>query len=438
MIEQFLHHFNRLVGEKQDLRILVAASGGLDSMVLLSLCQQTGVSLGVAHCNFQLRGEESEGDEHFLKIYCSQHNIPLFVKRFNTKSFAEENGLSVQMAARHLRYEWFQEILEQEMFTCLATAHHLNDSIETVVLNWVRGSSTDGFAGIPEVNRNIIRPLLFATRDEILNYAIEKKIEWREDSSNESDDYQRNFLRHQVIPKLKELNPSLEKTIQQSIRKTKDDLIFIEHTLEAWKHQQIKVKDGVARINKDALTSLPTGIVARLLQPYGLKDEQCEQLMASLSGQSGKKFLSQSHLVVIDRQEVIISPLVVNWNDCQIERHQSEAVLGSFELHIEESQPVPSANAGKAVLDASKLQYPLVWRKWRSGDYFYPLGMEQKRKLSDFLIDNKVSVAEKHFVTVLVSGGEIAWVVGHRIDNRFKLTAPTTQAVCFTLKADFR
>lgn len=403
-------------------------------MVLLSLFQEAAINVAVAHCNFQLRGPESDEDEEFVKRYCRYHHILVFVKRFLTNSYSEQHGLSIQMAARELRYAWFKEVLQTEGFNYIATAHHFNDSIETILLNWIHGSSTDGLVGIPSINENIIRPLLFATRDEIETYAKEKNIPWREDSSNLTDDYQRNFLRHQVIPKLKEMNPSLEATLHYGVKKIQGDIEFIRFNLYEWNRVHIRKNGNTIQIEKLALLGLPKGMVWRVFNPYGLNFDQCQNLITSLDGQSGKKFLSQTHQVVIDREDVLISSLENKWNPVLIEKGQLIAALGSFRMRIEYSQsPKPTNNPLQAALDSDKLQYPLVWRTWRPGDYFYPLGMDHKRKLSDFLIDNKVSVAEKNYVTVLESAGQIVWVVGHRIDNRYRLTELTRSAALFTM-----
>ncbi|HEU5290922.1 MAG TPA: tRNA lysidine(34) synthetase TilS, partial [Cyclobacteriaceae bacterium] len=239
MQEQFLNHIQKHSLCHRGERILLAVSGGLDSVVMLHLFRETGFSIGVAHCNFQLRGTESDGDENFVRQLCLQMGVPFFIKRFDTQAYAWENNLSIQMAARELRYSWFDHLLEENQYNLLGTGHHFDDTMETIVLNWIKGSSVEGLAGIPVKNRKIIRPLLFATRAQVEKHAAEKGIQWREDQSNLTDDYQRNFIRHQIIPKLKELNPSLETTLHTGIEKLQGDLELLHVQLEDWKRKFI-------------------------------------------------------------------------------------------------------------------------------------------------------------------------------------------------------
>jgi tRNA(Ile)-lysidine synthase len=438
MLQQFLNHIKQHNLCTPNDSVLLAISGGVDSMVMLPLFRDAGYTVGVAHCNFQLRGEESAGDEKLVEETCRKYNVPFFVKRFNTEQHARQQGISIQMAARELRYAWFQEIMDQEKYAWLATAHHLNDAMETVLLNWIHGSSLNGFRGIPVKNNNIIRPLLFASRKLIEDYAIANKILWREDSSNQTDDYQRNFIRNQVIPTLKRLNPSLEDTFALGQRKISGELAFLDVQLKNWENNHLKLKGEAILIEKRSITN--PSILWKVIKNYGFNFFQCEDVIQSLNGQSGKKFLSQTHQLIIDRDHIIIYPTITYWGDILIEEGQPEAILGTNKLAIntvEDTVPI-EASALTARVDADKLRFPLRWRKWKAGDFFYPLGMEHKRKLSDFLIDKKVSVAEKHYVTVLESDGDIVWVVGHRIDNRFKITPQTRSALCFTLIPYFK
>lgn len=419
---------------------MLAVSGGLDSVVMLHLFKEAGFSIGVAHCNFQLRGEESDGDEEFVKQLCQQLNVPVFVKRFDTQAFAWENNLSIQMAARELRYSWFDHLLEENHYDFLATGHHFDDTMETILLNWIKGSSVEGLTGIPVKNKKIIRPILFATRAQVEKHAAENGIQWREDQSNLTDDYQRNFIRHQIIPKLKELNPSLETTLHTGIEKLQNDVELLHFQIEVWKRDFLSVEGDKISIAKKGFDSFPQGVhlLWRCIKEYGFNFEQAREIIHGLQGQSGKRFLSPTYQLVIDREHVILSPHEKFWNETLIEQGQDEAKLGSWEMGIEKTNSVEiSKDSLIAKLDADKLKFPLCWRKWKPGDFFYPLGMDHKRKLSDFLIDNKVSLTDKDSVTVLESGGEIAWVVGYRIDNRFKITSQTRSTLSFSISPYF-
>jgi tRNA(Ile)-lysidine synthase len=431
MLEQFLNHIRQNDLFEPDNKILVAVSGGLDSMVMLDLFKQARFPIGVAHCNFQLRAEDSDGDEQFVKQVCQQLNIPFYSKRFDTTNYAKQNGLSIQMAARELRYAWFDTLIGED-FDYLATGHHVNDSIETILLNWIHGSGTDGLSGISRKRSAIIRPMLFATREEIECYAKEKGIVWREDQSNQTDDYQRNFIRHHVIPKLKEINPSLESTLYYGQRKIKEELDLLENYLNQWCEENVSLKDSNTLIKKKAVVN--AALLWRAVKDFGFNFDQCEDIVQALNGQSGKQFLSPEYQLTIDREHIIISPHQDFWKEVKIEEGQERSLLGSWDMQIEKLSSVAvSSDSMVAILDADKIKFPLQWRKWKAGDYFYPLGMEHKRKLSDFLIDNKVSLADKNVVTVLESAGEIVWVVGYRIDNRFKITAETHSALSFSI-----
>jgi len=422
---------------RQD-RLLVAVSGGLDSMVLLHLLKQLDIELAVAHCNFQLRGEDSDTDEEFVRLHCVKIQIPFFCKRFDTNNYATENRLSIQMAARELRYAWFEELMEGKGFTKLATAHHFNDSIETMILNWVRGAGIEGLRGIRAKRINIIRPMLFVTRNEINTYAADHQITWREDISNQTDDYQRNFIRHQVVPQLKRLNVSLENTIRDSVMKVEDEWAFYEKSVGDWKANFV-LHDGEAiKVSKAGFHHHAHGasLLWHCARVSGFSYEQCREAFDIKDRQSGKQFLSATHKLVVDRDYFIITPQENHWSQVSIQINQAQSFLGRWRLDMRESAELkPSDNLNEAVLDADLLVFPLQWRKWVTGDYFFPLGMTHRKKISDFLIDRKISLGEKDSVTVLESEGEIVWVVGHRIDNRFKLTSETKRALSFLLSS---
>ncbi len=434
MKEKFLKHLEELGVVETD-RLLLAISGGHDSMVMAHLFQLCNYLFGVAHVNFQLRGEDSDRDEQFVKDWCSQNKIPSFSQRVETNNYATEKKLSVQMAARDLRYAWFNEVLNQNGFQYIVTAHHLNDSIETVLINLARGTGLEGLTGISAKSGNLIRPLLFATRAELENYAAQHEIAWREDSSNVSDDYQRNFIRHHIIPAFKKLNPSFEETIKETLSKIKSEFSLLEADLKVWKEENLFNENNVIKIKKSGL-EFPEG-AARLwhcIKDFGFRFSACEDIVRALHGQSGKHFLTHSHKLIVDRDFLELTTINDTWTQASIEHEQDSATLGPWRIEILRSNNTePSGNLSEASVDLEKLSFPLVWRKWRAGDSFYPLGMSQQKKISDFLIDRKISVGEKDSITVLESNDRIVWVAGHRIDNRFRLTESTNRVITFSI-----
>lgn len=436
MLEQFLNHIEQRELCKSTDRILLAVSGGLDSMVMLNLFKRSNYTIGVAHCNFQLRGSEAEEDERFVADACKAADVPFFVKKFNTRDYATANKLSIQAAARELRYAWFQELMSEERFAFLATAHHVNDSLETVLLKWIHGSSLESFAGIPVRNKKVIRPMLFATRTQLADFASEKGIMWRNDSSNDSDDYQRNFIRHQVVPRLKEINPALESTFLHGLKKITGELEFLRTQLEQWKAEHIHQKVGQVFINKAALlnATFSDSLLWRVVREYGFNIDQCHDMMQAMQSQSGKKFIGTSHLLTLDRDHIIISPYDDAYEAVTIREKNESVVRGVWEISIERTTSKEiSTSSIVASLDADKVKFPITWRYWQPGDSFYPLGMENRKKLSDFLIDRKIPLADKNGISVLESDGEIIWVVGHRIDNRYKITPETKSVVTFSV-----
>lgn len=430
MKEKFLNHLASL-GILQADRILVATSGGLDSMALLHLFWSTGFSVTVAHANFQLRGPESDGDEAFVQAWCHKHAIPFISRRFETNNYAIAGKLSIQMAARELRYSWFDQVMK-DGFDYLATGHHLNDSLETALLNMIRGYGIEGMAGMTAKNKYIIRPLLFATRQEVENYVAGQGIAWREDSSNQTNDYQRNFIRHKVIPMLKDLNPALEQTFNNTSGLVQQEIGLIKHSFEKWKKEFVSVSGLSTKVEKRGLQAESAGLMLwHLLRPLGFHYQQCESALKAT--QTGKYFVSSTHQLSIDREFLFLTPRVTA-GEVLIEPGTQEIRLGDQFLHISANVPLlASTDGNKIVVDGDRLQSPLRWRTWQEGDWFCPLGMTGRKKVSDFLIDSKVPVGLKNSVTVLESAGERSWVVVMRLDNRFKLTDSTNKAIAITV-----
>ncbi len=441
MLQQFLNHIVTYSLCTKSTRILLAVSGGLDSIVMLHLFKQAGFTCGVAHYNFQLRGEQSDGDEQFVRDLCSELQIPFYTKRFDTVAYCQQEGMSIQMGARKLRYSWFHELMNTKQYAVVATAHHLNDSLETILLNWTKGSSLDGLTGIPVRNGNVIRPLLFATREALENYATEKSLHWREDSSNATADYQRNLIRHQIIPVLKAINPSLENTVQRGIKRMKGESELLGIYLAEWKRQFLTERNQSLLLDKAGLDKHDNGAILlwKIIQHLGFSYETCVSIINSLGGQSGKRFAGAGYELNIDRSQLIVFPVQEERDGILIQADQNLATLGtwSITLALTEDLQFHTGNPYHALLDADTLSYPLQWRYWKAGDTFVPLGMNHHKKVSDLLIDEKVSVADKAQVTVLESAGEIIWVVGHRIDNRYKITAKTRHSLSIRVMPHF-
>lgn len=412
---------------------LLAVSSGLDSVVLVHLFRSLDLPFAIAHCNFQLRGAESEEDADFVRQLADAASVPFFIKCFETKSYAAENGLSIQVAARQLRYAWFKEICAQEGFGQIATAHHLNDSVETLVLHLARGTGIKGLRGIPAKNAEVIRPLLFATREEILEFAKAHQLPWREDSSNAGDDYTRNFIRHRVTPLLEEINPDFSRSAEKTMRRMGELESITGFLMEQWLQTNSRTEaDGTMRISLTDLAATPHSahFLYLFLEKKGFTPEQCRQLAEGLVKQPGLEIRSEAFVALIDRNYLIISPLTEQKPSISIQADDLMVrIPDGGRLMLMPAQPAPPYPDGKTdiVVDADKLVFPLVLRGWEAGDSFQPFGMDgKKQKLQDFLTNLKLSRLEKEQVNLLVNGdGAIIWVVGRRPDERFRVSEET-------------
>ncbi|HTJ50271.1 MAG TPA: tRNA lysidine(34) synthetase TilS [Cyclobacteriaceae bacterium] len=430
VLQQFLNHIDQNSLFKPSERVLLAVSGGLDSMVMLHLFKEAGFSVGVAHCNFQLRGEESNGDEALVNMICAELGVPFYLKRFDTEVYAWERGISIQMAARDLRYNFFEEVMVADNYQWLATAHHGNDSLETVLLNLVRGTGIEGLTGIAVKHDKIIRPLLFTTRASLEEYAILHKLQWREDSSNASDKYHRNLIRNQVIPILKQINVNLEDGFQHTIERLRGTSGLQAMVLRKFKKEAIHEQAGSTYIDSARLKAMPRPAVVlwELLKDKGFNFDQCHDIM-DVRHQPGKIFYASNTQLAIDRSHLIISEkqdqeyIEIQIDESQIRATSTHTTLEFQTVKKKDFNMVKDLQL--AQLDRDSVTFPLTWRSWKPGDQFVPLGMQHHKKLSDFLIDMKVSIPDKSKVTVLESGGKIIWVTGYRIDDRFKVTDKT-------------
>lgn len=427
MLSKLQDHLSKNLPFLKDSKLLVAVSGGLDSMVLVHLLQQLNYDIQLAHCNFNLRGEESNADAAVFVIFAKENNLKFHLTHFDTKRFAADHKLSVQVAARQLRYRFFENILHGDKLDYVLTAHHLDDSLETFLINLTRGTGLDGLKGIPEQNGNIVRPLLPFTRDEILVYAKEKNIQWREDSSNASDKYLRNKLRHDVVPMLKGLNPAFADSFRQTLEHLQQAQSLVEDASVLVYKQVVSEKENQKHIDIVQLKRLPNyrAYLYQWLSPFGFT--AWEDIYALTEAQSGKYILSQNFRLLKDRTVLILEPLP----------EEMEGVYEIAEGQMEIDEPISlilsitqtiNKNATKKTIfvDNHLIKYPLILRKWKDGDYFCPIGMNgQWKKISKFFKDEKFSLSEKENTWLLCSGEYIIWVVGHRADDRFKVTETT-------------
>lgn len=424
-------------------RILLTVSGGLDSIVLCELFHKAGFKFGIAHCNFQLRGDESDGDESFVEELAEKYNVRFHSASFDTSTFAKKNKVSIQVAARQLRYQWFDEIREQFDYKYIATAHHQNDSIETFFINLIRGTGIAGLHGILPKQNKIIRPLLFSTREQIEVFAKKGKLKHREDSSNASDKYVRNKIRHQLIPLLKELNANIERTISEDIQRLSDTEKIYKKEIDSKRSKIIKEEKGSIRISIKELKKLEPleTYLFEFLYPLGFNSATVNEIIASLNNQSGKKFISATYRLIKDRDFLIIEPYQVSGIKYQVSGQKKEAKYSikksQKKITVENFEILCSSVNAKnhklkvsdniANIDFNKLHFPLEIRKWEKGDVFYPLGMKGKKKLSDFFIDKKLSIPQKENTWLLTSNNQIVWVIGLRMDERFKITDKTSK-----------
>ncbi|WP_347159788.1 tRNA lysidine(34) synthetase TilS [Pontibacter chitinilyticus] len=416
-------------------RILAAVSGGIDSVVLCEVLHQLKYDFAIAHCNFGLRAEEAEADQVFVKKLAKKYEVPFFTENFNTVAFAQQEKLSIQMAARTLRYQWFEQVRRQEGYDYIATAHHSNDTTETILLHLTKGTGIAGLHGIPPQNGAIIRPMLAVTKDDIYDFVTAQRLIWREDSSNETTKYQRNKIRHEVIPVLKEINPNLEKTMQHTAERVSHAEAIVAGYIENLRSQSITETAEAVYVSLEPLRQakgLPV-VLHELLRPYNFSYSVVLELVEALEGISGKEFLSPTHTLVKDRDQLVLTPRdLSSFGSILINEGDTKAEAGTVHFTIRyEAADTYKLNTKPyvAALDADQLRFPLKVRAWQEGDWFVPLGMNGKKKISDFLIDRKVPANLKSQILVLVSNQSIAWVVGQRPDNRFKVTEKTTRVV---------
>lgn len=416
-------------------KILVGVSGGRDSVALLDILIKLGYQCIVAHCNFHLRGEESDRDEKFVQQLSFNLNIPYYSVDFDTVNYAKQKNISIEMAARELRYSWFTSLAEKINAQAIAIAHHADDNVETLLMHLVRGTGLKGLTGISPKNGLIVRPLLCCSRNEINEYIKNNNLSFIEDSTNQSVDFQRNKIRLQVIPLLEEINPSVKKVLSESIERFSEINIFYENAIEKIKKQLLTVDNDQLKINIDLLCkqASPKTILFEILHPYGFNESIVQDIEKHLHDESGKIFYSPTHYLIKDRKYLIISNKIKkNETTFFITENDSEI---SFPIHLsitrkkKEQNFVISKDNRIIQIDASLIQYPLTLRRWTYGDTFFPFGMNRQKKLSDFFVDQKLNLKQKAETWLLLSQNQIVWVVGLRLDNRFKITESTQEVL---------
>lgn len=421
------HRFNKYCegfGLAKNAKILLALSGGLDSMALLHLLHNSGYHIEVAHCNFNLRAEESDEDARFVAQICESLKLPLYIKRFDTKAYAQKQGVSIQMAARDLRYNWFEELRSEKGLDFIATAHHADDLVESVLINLSRGTGIKGLQGIKALNAHLIRPLLFTDR-EVLEFWVNRQgISYREDSSNASTKYSRNKIRHHVVPVLKEINPSLSTTFGQNSLRFEGAESNLNFFYEQERAKLLVQKGEKLHIDLKILKKYPSPIdvLFYFLADYGFNDWYAIQNL--VSSNSGKSILSSNHQLLKNREELILAPVEDKTQELYFVTERQTKLLTPVDLRLSvlsAKNYTISKDSSVAAIAYDKLQFPLCVRKWKRGDVFYPIGMKGKKKISDFFIDKKLSLFEKENTWLLCSGDDIVWVIGYRMDDRFKL-----------------
>lgn len=420
-------------------KVLAAVSGGMDSVLMVHLLKSAGFNFGIAHCNFQLRGDESNGDETFCRQLAEQFDIPFHVTHFDTSLYASENKVSTQMAARTLRYQWFEQIRQREGYTAIALAHHQNDTIETILLNLTRGTGIAGLHGILPKNGTLVRPLLFLSRDEIQQHISELQIPYREDSSNSSTKYARNKIRLEIIPKLKELNPALEQTFENNLARFRELEELLELRVAELKNKLIVVNEQERHIALGEVKNLKPQrlLLFNLLQEYGFNESTLDDVITSLDKHSGRTFESNYFRLILDRDKLILLEKSETHNHKTIiNSGDHETRFGRYKLNIlHDDSPLIVKNNPMAVsVDVERLAYPLTLRCWQQGDTFNPLGMKGRKKVSDYFISQKIPLHKKEEIPLLVNGnGDVIWIVGYRLDDNYKVSANTKKVTIFEL-----
>ncbi len=412
-------------------RLLLAVSGGGDSVAMLDILCTEEYNCEVAHVNFMLRGEDSEADERLVTDLCNQRGLYLHKKRVDTREYAQKHKLSIEMAAREIRYDFFEKIMKERSLDCVAVAHHRNDTIETFFINLLRGTGLCGLSGIVPCNGKVVRPMLQVSHCDLLAYLEERGLEYAVDKTNFDTTILRNDIRHHLIPELENKKPGFTEIMQKTISRLRKSELIVEAYAEDWVRANVKKRNGDLLIPMSCLYKAvsPGEILFRILQPYGFSSAVIDELSLPKERRSGARYEGDKHFLTIDREYIIVSP---------IRENNTVYTLESDDMYLEQPMKVMISFADYnngvllkrdvriAELDADKLTFPLTLRHWQEGDVFCPIGMGGKRKkVSDYFIDQKFSVPDKEKTWLLCSANDIVWIVGHRLDERFKVTEKT-------------
>jgi tRNA(Ile)-lysidine synthase len=430
VVTAFKKHIEAHFPALADQKILIACSGGLDSIVLLHLLQKIGLTLGVAHCNFKLRGDHSDADLSFVKTIAANLGVPVFTTVFDTKTYAKTQGISTQVAARELRYEWFYSTAKANGYDRIATGHHADDDLETFFINLSRVTGLRGLTGIVSNTEQLIRPLLPFSRAQIMQFAKKEGLFWREDSSNSTRDYLRNKLRLDVIPAFKGVNKTVLQNFKQTQQHLKESQALLEDYITLVTKLVVSHKDTSFEIDSKQLQALPNTntLLFELLYPYGFTDFKA--IASILESEVGKKVLSKQYVLHKDRNHLVLTTReqVVDSRVYCIDAKQQSCTI-PIKLNFTKVAQVGEHEPHSLYVDAAKLTYPLKVRAWRLDDVFHPFGMKGKKKLTKFFKDEKLSLLSKNSVWVLESGDEIVWVIGLRPDDRYKVTSATKKVL---------
>lgn len=438
MLSRFLEFSEREKLFTRGSRLLLAVSGGIDSMVMAWLFREAGIEYSIAHCNFSLRGDESDGDEEFVAAYARTSSISFFSRRFDTMTYAGTHRISVQMAARELRYDWFRSLIRSEGFDSVAVAHNLNDNVETFLINLSRGTGLHGLTGMSPRTGDIIRPLLFATREEIASYASARGIDFREDRSNAEVKYIRNRIRHKVIPELEKVNPGILAAVADTMKHLSSDSSLVDTYLSQLSGQLFTFSGDSAGVEISSLMALNPlePHIFGLFRQFGLFPKQTDEVISLLQSGTGRSVYTATHRLLNDRGRIIISPRISEapeeYTFNSIDEIRISGLFSALRITEPSDDALPATHL-TASLDLDLVAFPVTVRPWKPGDRFMPLGMKQMKKISDFLIDLKVPVTEKEQVLLLLSGSDVMWVMGYRIDDRFRVSEETGKIIVLTL-----
>ncbi len=440
LLELFLSFLKENILLSKNDKTLIAVSGGVDSIVLAHLFHKSRLPFSIVHCNFNLRKEDSFEDEMFVKNLSLKYDVSLYIKQFDTKGYAKNHNISIQMAARNLRYDWFLYTANKNKYQNIATAHHQNDSLETILLNLIKGTGIAGLHGIrPKTNFdkttlkhiNLIRPLIFASKEMVLDYAKSNKLDWREDISNNNNDYQRNLIRNTIIPQLKKINPNLENTFKATTERLSQAENIVNEKIEYIKNEIISIKKDSCQINIESIKnkSWKNFILFEIIKEFGFNFDQTKNIFKSIKNK-GKLFYSENYRIIVNYELLHISLKDhIKSKEYILDQVNKAYILDNshkiYTYKKSSSKYEITANKNIAALDFEKVKFPLIIRKWKKGDKFQPLGMITQKKISDFFIDSKISIQEKEKTYIMLSNNDIIWIIGYRISEKFKITSKT-------------